>query len=240
MKRLNSSGFSLVELLILGPILMVTIVMTMSFLFGQYGQLTQQGALINLRTDAQTITFSMQDDVFFAANFAQTKNANLDDTYAPSGGWDYDTDPQTLIISTPALTDDHRSDDREPVYINTLGCDPGTVDQNDLLFNNIIYFVEGTTLYKRVLSAPASMSTCGTSHLDQTCPAANATESCQADVVMTDKLHEFNITYYTADNTVTTDPELAEKIVVDIELTDVAYAEDIYASSSVTMKRLNE
>lgn len=236
----NQHGYSLVELLIIGPILMITIVMTMSFLFSQYGQLTEQGALINLRTEAQTITFAMQDDVFFAANFGQTKNTNLDDPYAPSGGWSYNTSPPTLIISSAALTDDRRSDDRDLVYINSAGCDASVIEENDILYNNIIYFVEGTTLYKRVLSAPANMSLCGTPHLDQTCPAANASNSCQADIVMTDKLDEFEITYYTADNTVTTNPELAEKIKVDITLTDTAFAEEVTASSSLTMKRLNE
>src|SRR5690606_1128115 len=114
-----------------------------------------------------------------ADHFGQTKNTNLEDAYAPSGGWSHNSTPPTLIISSPALTDDRRSDNRQPVYINSVGCDAAVIEENDVLHNNIIYFVQDSTLYKRVLSAPESMNLCGTPHMDQTCPAANATSTCQ-------------------------------------------------------------
>lgn len=237
----NNFGFTLIEILVITPVVMITVILTMGYLFNQYGELTQQGAQINLKTQAQSISFSMQDDVFFATNFVSDKNANLSDTYAPPGGWYSNTNPPTLILSTTALTQSRRNATRNPVYINTLGCSPEDVKiQNDELQNNIIYFVSGTTLFKRILTAPVAMSTCGTSYVKQNCPAANATTSCPADIVMTDKINTFSVTYYDVNNTVTTTPELAEKVKVDMQLKDKAYAEDIYATSSITLKKLNE
>lgn len=238
--RLNQKGFTLVEILIITPVVMLTVILMTSYLFNEYGQLTQQGAQLNLQVEAQNIIFGMQDDVYFADAFNTGLNSGLVDTYQPSGGWKNNTTPQTLILSTPAMTANHRADNRKPVYINTLGCDASVLTDNSVLYNNVIYFVNGTSLYKRIVSAPSSMSTCGTSYFKQTCPAANATTSCRADILVTDKLNSFTVTYYDTGNNVVTDPTLAEKIKVDMQLKDKAFAEDIYSDTSLTLRKLNQ
>jgi hypothetical protein len=236
----NEQGFTLVELLIMAPIMILTIVFLMSFLFNQYGDLIKQGAQINLQTEAQVITFSMEDDVFFANGFVQDLNAGLSDSYQPSGGWKYNTTPQTLIISDPAKTKSHRDANRQPVYINTVGCDASVVDQNDPLYNNIIYFVSGTNLYKRIVSAPSTMNTCGTSFQKQSCPAGHTSTACPPDRILTDKLSSFVVTYLDNNNVTVTDPELADRIKVVLTLKDKAYGDDITSSSTITLKKLNQ
>jgi len=239
--KINQKGFTLLEILVMAPVLMITIVFLMSFLFNQYGQLTQQGAQISLQLEAQNISFSAQDDVFFAQAFVSSMNDNLEDTYAPSGGWSYNTTPQTFIISSPALTKNHRDANREPVYIDTNGCSPQeALESNSVLYNNIIYFVSGTNLYKRIITAPASMPTCGTSFQSQTCPAAQSSSSCPPDRLLTDKLNSFTVTYYDTDNAVVSVPEAAEKVKIDFQLKDRAFAEDVFASSTITLKKLNQ
>lgn len=237
----NSKGFTLVEILIISPVVMVTIVMLMSYLFNQYGQLTQQGAQLDLNVEVQNITFSMQDDLFFSKSFESNKNDNLDDSFAPGGGWTATSTPKTLILSTAALTKNYRDEDRQPVYIDTQGCTPqATLEENSILYNNIIYFVSGTTLYKRILTAPSTMATCGTPYQKQTCPAASATTSCPADRVLTTKLNSISYTYYDTNNVVTTTPENADKVTITMQLKDRAYAEDIFSTSSITLKKLNQ
>ncbi len=235
----NSKGFTLIEVLIMAPIIMVTIIIIMSFLFNQYGQLTQQGAQINLNVEAQNIVFSMQDDIFYANAFVDDLNSNLVDSHQPSGGWDGTTTPTTLLISTPAMTQNHRSASRQPVYINTVGCGSSVLEDNDALYNNIIYFSSGTTLYKRIVSAPSTLATCGTSFLKQTCPAASVTSTCQADIVLTKNLQSFTATWYDSSGNVVTSPGSATTIKVDLQLKDRAYATDIYANSTITLKKLN-
>ncbi|MDB5185954.1 MAG: hypothetical protein JWL85_477 [Candidatus Saccharibacteria bacterium] len=237
---MRERGFTLVEVLIMTPILMLTIIVMTSFLFSQYGQLTQQGALLNLQVESQNITFSMQDDIFFADSFATTINSNLIDDHAPTGGWNNATTPPTLIISTPALTANRRSENRQPVYINTQGCTPDVIQENSPLYNNVIYFAQGTRLYKRIVSAPITMSTCGSSYFKQSCPEPNSSSSCPPDRLVTDKLDSFNLTYYDANNAVVTDPNFATKVKVDLQLKDKAFAEDIHATSSLTLKKLNQ
>lgn len=241
MKRLHdATGFTLIEILVICPILMVVIAYVMNYLFSQYGQLTAQQGVINLQLQAQEVTFAMQDDVFFSNAFTTTINSNLSDPFAPSGGWKATTVPQTLILSNPALTASHRNPNRQPVYINTHGCSPeATLEQNDPLYNDTIYFVSGSDLYKRTLTAPSSLATCGTSYVPQSCPTANASSSCPADTLLTDKLSSFQLTYYNASDQVVTTPEQATKIKVDVTLADTVFAQNITASSSLTMREIN-
>ncbi len=237
-------GFTLVEILVISPVVMITIVIVLSFLFNLYGQLIQQGAKINLQSDAQTILFGLQDDLSFSSDFGTTKYSSLTDNYAPGGGWTYNSNPKTLILLAPAATANHRDPNRQAVYINQLGCTPGvsleTMQENPLAFNNIIYFVSGTNLYRRILSPPSTTNTCGTVYLKQTCPAANVTPTCQKDILLSNQLSSFGITYYNSSNTVITDPTTADKVKIDITLKTRAYAEDIYATSSITMRKLNQ
>jgi hypothetical protein len=237
----KSAGFTLVELLVIGPIVMVTLFGAITFLFNQYGRLVQQNAQLNLQLEAQNILFGLQDDLWYANLFTSTINDNLADQYQPSGGWTYNSTPPTLIISTPALTTNRRSANRTPVYIKGSTCTPpdGNGD-NSVLYNNVIYFVHNSNLQKRILTAPANMQTCGTSYTKQNCPAANASASCPADVLLSDHLNTFSITYYDTSNIVTTTPENAESVKVDIGLKDKAYAEDIYATSSIRLRKLNQ
>lgn len=237
----NTRGFTLVELLVIAPIMMIVTVGIVTFLFNQYGSLVQQNAALNLRLEAQNILLGLQDDLWYANQFSSVMNPSLVDDYQAVGGWSSATTPPTLIINTAAITTNRRDVNRQPVYIDLSSCTPPDGNGvNDILHNNIIYFASGTNLYKRIVSAPPGTATCGTSYEKQTCPAANASPSCQADAVLSDHLSVFGITYYAADNTVATSPETAQSVQVDITLYDKAFAEDIYATTSLRLKKLNQ
>ncbi|MDB5160919.1 MAG: hypothetical protein JWO96_299 [Candidatus Saccharibacteria bacterium] len=240
-KQIRQAGFTLVELLVVSPIIMVVAIGTVTFLFNQYGQLVKQSAQLNLRLEAQDILFGLQDDLWYANQFTSDLNSNLIDNYQPAGGWTSNSTPKTLIVSTAALTKNRRDSTRQPVYINESTCTPPDGDGvNSVLYNNVIYFVSGTNLYKRVVSAPSSLALCGTSYQQQTCPSANATSTCRADVLLSDHVSSFDVTYYDTNNTVITTPELAESVKASINLADKAYAENITASSSMRLRKLNQ
>lgn len=235
----NQSGFTLVEILVIAPILIVSIVVGISFLFNQYGLLTQEGAQLQLNSEAQLITFAMQDDVFFAEGFSSELYPNVEDPYEPSAGWLYNSDPETLIIAVPAMTANNRDPAREPVYINSLGCDESVLEENAPLYNNIVYYVDGTNLYKRIVTVPDTVDTCGESYEQATCPPANATSECRPDILLTDKLDNFSVNYFGYDNEAVDNPAQAQRIAVTIDLKDRAFAEDIFASNTITLRKLN-
>lgn len=243
----KASGFTLVELLVISPIVMAVTVGAVSFLFSQFVSLVKQSAQINLQLEGQTILFGLQDDLWYSNQFASDLNSNLVDAYQPSGGWTYNTSPQTLIVSSAALTTNRRNINRQAVYVNQSTCTP--VDGNgvnSVLYNNVIYFVNGSNLYKRVVSAPTSLALCGTPYQKQTCPAASVSPTCPVDFLLTSHLSTdpavpgFTVTYYDTSNTVTTIPEIAESVSVKINLKDKAAADDISASSSMRIRKLNQ
>jgi competence protein ComGC len=237
----KSDGFTLVELLVISPIIMVVTVGAVTFLFNQYGQVVKQDGQLNLQVESQNILFGLQDDLWYANQFASNLNDNLVDNYQPAGGWTNATTPPTMIVSTAALTKNRRDANRQPVYINESTCSPADGNgANSVLYNNVIYFAGGTNLYKRTVTSPASLATCGTSYYKQTCPADHTSSTCPQDVLLTDHLNNFTITYYDSNGTTTNTPESAESIQVTIGLHDKAYAEDIYANTSLRLRKLNQ
>jgi len=241
MRKRDSQGFTLVELLVISPIIMVVAMAAVTFLFNQYGALVKQDGLLNLRLEAQNILFGLQDDLWYANQFTSTLNSNLVDNYQPSGGWTTTATPAPLIVSSAALDKNRRDSNRQPIYINESTCTPPDGDGvNSLLFNNVIYFVSGNNLYKRTVTAPSTMSTCGTPYQKQTCPAADVTPSCGPDVLLSDHIDTFTVTYYDTNNAVTTTPELAQSVKVDILLKDKAFGDDITATSSMRLRKLNQ
>jgi type II secretory pathway pseudopilin PulG len=238
-KDVRQAGFTLVEILIICPIMMAVITFMMSYLFRQYGELTKQTSQVNLQVEAQADIFSIQDDVFFAHSFISTTNTNLSDPWAPTGGWMASS--SRLIISSPASTASHRVPSRQPVYLNQVGCTPqSTLEQNDTLYDNIIVFTSGANLYKRILSAPVGLSTCGIDYRKQTCPSDHATTACPTDILLSSHLSSFTVTYLTATGSTTTTPEQASLAKVALTLSDTAFGEPITASSNITLRRLNQ
>jgi hypothetical protein len=122
-----------------------------------------------------------------------------------------------------------------------LGCSPQSVkEQNDPLYNNIVFWVSGTNLYKRTISAPSSLSTCGSSWQKQSCPIGHTSTSCPADILLTDKLGSFTVTYYSSGGTVVTNPTQATAVKVSLTLSDQAFAQVVTANSTLTLRRLNQ
>jgi len=234
-------GFTLVELLVIGPVMLLATITAMTFLFNQYGQIVKQDGQLRLRMEAQNLLFGFQDDLWFANQFSSTINSNLSDPYEPGGGWSNATTPPTLIVSLTALTTNQRDPNRQPVYINESTCTPPDGNgANSILYNNTVYFISGTNLYKRTLTAPVGLATCGIPFERQTCPEANSSPTCRADPMLSDHVTSFSVTYYGSDNTVTTTPENAESVQVDLTLTDKAFGENVTANTSLRLRKLNQ
>ena len=240
-KKDNNQGFTLIELLVISPLVMVVAVGAMTFMFNQYGALVKQGGQLNLQLEAQNILFGLQVDLWYANQFTSDLNSNLVDNYQPSGGWTVTANPAPLIVSTAALDKNRRDSNRQPIYINESSCTPPDGNGiNSVLYNNVIYFVSGTNLYKRIITAPSSLPTCGTPYQQQTCPAASVTPTCRADVTLSTHINSFTVTYYDTNNTVVSTPEIAESVKVNIALKDKAFADDITATSSMRLRKLNQ
>lgn len=236
--RLNSKGFTLMELVIIGPILMAVIAIMMNFMFNQYGQLLVQNTAVNLQVQSGNILASIKPEASNASSYVSSINSGQNDEFAPSGGWSANNNSGVLIISTPALTAPYGKADSQKVFINSVGCEPeNTRMGNDTLLVNIVYFAEGNNLYRRVLSSSGNLSTCGNNYFKQTCPSSNSSSSCPEDKLLTNQLDEFKVSYVDQNGNITAKPEEGAMVKISLKLKDKAYAETVTAGSELTIRK---
>jgi type II secretory pathway pseudopilin PulG len=245
-KAKNQGGFTIVELLVVLPIYILVVMVTFSSLLSRYGQLLKEAAAVNLRLEAETSLVVLEDELIFATDFGEVKSSDLTDAYAPSGGWSYNTNPDTLIIYETALTAGRRDPARDFVYKNTYGC---SSNSNPIAINNLIYFTKPNTtdsyktLYKR--SVVPAYATCQTNYRKKSCPESVVVSGCTTDGIVSRNVVDFDVIYYDDDNVIIDDESgspdlsLARKLKVTLTLGDKANGEDVTVTSAVTMKRLN-
>ena len=239
-------GFTMVELLVVLPIVTLIIIIVFNYMFVSYSAMLQENAEANLRLEGEVMLFDLEDELLFTTDYAETKSSDLSDSYAPTGGWTYNTNPDTLIIYETSLTAPRRDPNREFVYKNQYGCGSS---YNPIATNNLMYFTQQNTnnpyktLYRRTLIPQYSV--CGTNYKKQSCPAANVgTGNCQvADTKLSENIVDFRVEYYDEGNSLLTTPPSsplsAEKVKLIDTLGKNLYGKDISVTTSITMKRIN-
>jgi hypothetical protein len=241
----------MVELVVVIPIVSVIAIGIITLVMSMFFQIMANNSRMNLLLEAQTVLLSLQDELLFTTNYGETTMSNLNDPYKPSGGWDFDTNPDTLIIYETTLTAPRRDPDREFVYRYTsYSCSGANANYNPIAFDNVIYFVEPNanndyyTLYRRVLTP--QYTTCGTNYRVQTCHEENVgVDPCYAiDSTISTNVVDFQVDYYDADNNLidtsgSGSPLNAEKITLHIRLGDKLFTKRVEAKSSITMRKIN-
>ncbi|MCA9328610.1 type II secretion system protein [Candidatus Saccharibacteria bacterium] len=259
----NESGYTIVELLIAIPLASIVLVVMMSALFSYYINVYAEAARSNLRTSGQALLINLQDELLFTIAYGEHLDVNLSDPYAPSGGWSYNSSPQTLIINEVALDSTRRDDDRHIVRRKVVSnCASASEASNPVALNNIIYFVEDNpgsdydSLVKRTvtpnynlcgidsvtkLPCTPTSSTCKANAKTTTCPAANVnTGVCKgADSTLTDKVKGFSIKYFSENNIETSYPSDADKLEISLTLGDKIYGREVTVDVKHTIRKIN-
>lgn len=241
----DQRGFSLVEVLIVMPIIALITGTLFVYMFNEYGRMVNETTEANLRLESQAMLLNIEDELLFTTEYGSTiigGSLAVSDPYAPSGGWTHNTNPDTLIVYETALDSDRRDPNRNFIYRNQYGC---SSSYNQIAINNLIYFTVDNpndnykTLYKRTLVP--QYSTCGINFKVQTCPNQYVgTGNCQKpDVEITNKLVDFQVAYFDENNNPTTSPGAAEKIEMTVVLGDSSYGEEINVTSKFIMKKIN-
>jgi type II secretory pathway pseudopilin PulG len=266
MRRLTFSnkeqGFTLVELIISLPLVTIIVVVLVSALFTQYTNTLAESARTSLRASGQTILINLQDELLFTIAYSEGLEARLNDPYEPTGGWTYDTDPQTLIINEIAIDSTRRDEDRHIVRQRVNNCETSSVTANPLAINNVFYFVEPnpnspySTLYKRtvvpdynlcsidaVTGDPCTPTTtaCRGIAKETTCPEAFVgIGTCTSrDSPLTENVLDFQIKYFSEGNVETAIPSAADKIEIELTLGDKVFGKEVKADVKHTIRKIN-
>jgi len=248
--NITNHGFTLIEIVVILPI--VSFLMTVLVVLAQstYFRILANNAETNLSLEGQVLLAQFEDELLFATDFGETKSSDLTDSYAPTGGWNANSNPETLIIYETSLTAPRRDPNRDFVYKRTYNCNSSNAAYNPIAIDNVIYFSKKNpdnpyySLYRRVLTP--HYNTCNTNYRGQTCPTANVGSGVcvKADTLLSDHLVNFEVDYYDEDNQLVNtsgsgSPLDGEKIKVTITLGNILYGESIESTSSFTMKKIN-
>lgn len=210
------SGFTIIEVAVVAPIMILMLAIFLNFLISLYVSTIRQTGVNELLSDNDKALSIIRNDLYLTDGFRDVIDSNLSDPNAPSGGWTISynnwqanapgpsTSYTTLIAGVLGTTKSYQDPTRDIVYLNQYGCNVPSL--NPPMVNNYIYYTkiwgyetDGTTpiygLYRRILVDPAS--TCGTAIQKQTCPTA--TPSCPADTLLVTGVQWFKITYLAID-----------------------------------------
>ncbi len=213
----SQAGLTLVELLIALILTAALSGLIISFSVDKLEQSAIQTMRYDLLTNAETGLNRVTNDIRIASD-ADTNN-RWQDPYspgAPSNELSWQSNSSTLVLAIAAV------DNKNNIIFD---------DAHDYVSakNNIIYYVQNGSLYRRVLAAPVSGNAAVT-----TCPPIDATTSCPADADVLDNVSSFSIQYYDSNGTVTT-PVDAHSVQLNVTLSENKFGQNISVQYATRM-----
>lgn len=211
--KLNQSGVTIVELLVVIGICSALLVAFMTVSTYVYGDTLRSSLHAQLAAESQSVLRSVVEELRQSSSI-RTNNANPD-PHAPSGGWTTSNANLILIISTPVV------DSNNNFVINT---DTGNPYQNE-----IVYFASGKKLFKRILANPSAPGNTEKTH----CPEASASSSCPADILMSENFKDMNFVFYDQDDAVTSSIPAARSIKLFIQMERTTYGKTLTFDNNI-------
>lgn len=196
----NKPGFTLVEMMVVIPIVTMVIVVFVTSLLSSLHQATADNDKTYLAEDSQLALKDIERDIRFSIGFDTGLNKYPDrfsDSYGPdrttagwTGNWSFKGTSATnrvLVLLNYATVNSPYSPNRELAYVDgrvnnpytsggsnsALNCDAssgGKMYENAVLPNYTIYFVRDSTLYRRVITDTTTALCNGSQYLKKTVP----------------------------------------------------------------------
>ncbi len=203
MRAQAQAGFTIAELMIATAIIGLLIVPAMLVILYFYGATIQNSAQAQLAVESQNVLRSIVEELRVSSGVRDSNT--ITDPNEPSGGWTTSNASLVLIISSPAT-------DLSNNYIT----DPNTGGPYQ---NELVYFATGGTLYKRYLANSGA-----TGNRNRTsCPAASASSTCPADIVLSNHFKTMTFTFYDQDGSTTTTLANARSVLMDIQMEEKVF-----------------
>lgn len=222
MRQRKEAGFTLIELLVTLLIISILSLSLANFIATWLQASSLAQARASLLSNAEGALDTINTDIQLSGDADQ--NNRWPDANAPNAPTDplsWQSGSQTLVLAKVALDKTQ----------NVIFSDPAKyITQKD----NVIYYLSGSTLYRRILVSPGPNDAAVT-----TCPAANATASCPADKVIATGVSSFAVGYYDANENIVT-PANARSIQLSITMSSVQNGHTIGASYNTRMVFRND
>lgn len=216
----DQAGFTIVELVIAITVAGVLAVAIFIATFDYYADVNRSQAATDEALSSQTILNQMTNDIRLADSISSTNV--ITDPNAPTGGWVTSNPSNVIIIESPA-TDSSRNIIYNP--------DTGFPYRNEL-----IYFISGGSMYKRVL---ANTSATGNTAVT-TCPQFLSSPSCPPDALFSDHVGNLSFTFYDSSGNTTSDAIKARSVQLDVDLSQTVYGRNVALSNQARITLRNQ
>jgi type II secretory pathway pseudopilin PulG len=221
MKTLKSiAGFTVPELAISITIAGALTLVLFTSTFYYYVNTSQSEISTQLALESQTILTQLTDDIRLADSISST-NA-LSDANAPGGGWVTSDPSNIIIIESPAI-----DSSRNIIYDSSTGYP---------YRNEFIYFMSGTTMYKRVLANAGAVGNTAKT----TCPAASSSATCPPDRVFSSNVSNLSFIFHDSSDATTSNAASARSVVFSVSMAKKVYGKNITLSNSTRITMRNQ
>lgn len=224
----HQAGFTLVEILTVLTVLSILVGLVLTTLYSMYDSNISALHIANQSTDTRTALRVLEDDVNIASSF-QAKVASPTSPQGASNDtseWSFKgSGASSRVLISQAYATTSSDSGRALVYTDTSGC--GSPSLTDAAKYTRIYFVSGTTLYRRTV---LPTNTCAPGPFQKaTCAAGQTAPICQGvDAVILRDVSSFSIAYYT-------DADDATPVDVYNEPNDAVATSQVAASTTIVV-----
>lgn len=259
-----TSGFTIIEVLIVAPIVIITITGFVALLVVLLGNNLASRGELTATYDVNAAFSGMEDDIRITAAFLATQDDDFQDPYGmgtlagANHEWNFEgTATENVLLTRTYATDRSiRSSEKEAVYVDDGSCVTAESVRNcPPLTLNLIYFVRDGTLYRRVLMDERYLNDTIDTYIQgssgpeqaepfqrQSCPPDRGDNDsvCGAnDELLVHGIEEFAVEYFTSAGVITTSPTEAESVKINIALERRVAGEQISLERSLRAHKLN-
>lgn len=215
----RQAGYTIPELIIAISLFGIISVTFLGVMTNYFANITRNNAQIDMTVNSQNLLRSTVNELRYGAGVRQTNT--IPDANGPGSGWNTSNDAFVIIIASPA------QDDSGDYIINPLTGTP--------YINELVYFKDGTTLYRRTLANPSATGNTKVT----TCPPASASASCPADAKLIENLDDMVFTLYDQDDNPTTDPLLARSVLIHLSMVKDTFGDPLTLENNIQVTLRN-
>jgi prepilin-type N-terminal cleavage/methylation domain-containing protein len=214
----SHGGYTLTELVIAISLIGIISVSIFTIFLNYFTLIARNNIIIDMTVDSQSLLRTAVEELRYGAGVRDSNT--IADSNQPSG-WNTSNSNFVIIIAVPAV------DSARNYIIDPLTGGP--------YMNELVYFKQDNTLYKRILANPSASG----NSLTTSCPAASASTSCPADRKLMDFVEDMVFTLYDQDNAVTVDPLLARSIKIDLSMERETFGQPLELQNSIRITLRN-
>ena len=211
--NINNHGFTITELLIGMTVIGILSVSILAVSMNYFALITRTNLRLDMTVDSQNLLRTAVEEIRYGAGVRQSNTIN--DPNAPGTGWNTSNSNFVIIIAVPA------QDTGRNYIIDSSTGNPYS--------NELVYFKQGSTLYKRILAHPDAEG----NSLKTSCPSNLASSNCPADRKLIEHVNDMVFTIYDQDDTITTDPLLARSVKIDLAMERDTFGEPLTLNNSI-------